>query len=153
MTAVGIAALVTTVVLGASYFFRGGTQKKMSMKKAVIVGLAQGAAIVPGISRSGTTISAGMFSGLDRETAARFSFILAIPSLVGATAFVLLKSWGDFHLDPIETIVGTVTVVISGYFSIRFLLFVVKKGGLHVFALYTLVFGICFLGLGLYYGL
>lgn len=153
LTAVGIAALVTTCVLAVSYFFRNGEVKKMSFPKAILIGLAQGAAIVPGISRSGSTICMGMFTGLDRETAARFSFLLAVPSLVGATAFVFLKNWGDFDIDIVATVVGVITVVVVGFISIRFLFWVVKRWGLHMFAGYTLVFGIVCTAAGLYYGL
>ena len=125
----------------------------MSLPRALSMGVAQAAAIVPGISRSGSTISAGMFTGMDRRTAAKFSFMLAIPSLLGATAFVFLKNWDDLELDLITTVVGMITVVFTGYLSINLLLMVVRKGGLHLFAIYTLFFGACCLVLSLVYGL
>ena len=150
---VGIAALVTSAVLGLSYFFRRGLVKEMSFPRAIAMGVAQACAIVPGISRSGSTISAGMFSGMNRERAAKFSLMLAIPSLLGATAFVFLKNWRDLDLDIITTAVGVVTVMITGYLSINLLLLVVRQGGLHLFAVYTMFFGVCAITMSLVFGL
>jgi len=152
LLAVGIAGIVTSGILIASYFFRGGKVTKMGFPRAIAIGIAQAVAIVPGISRSGSTITMGMVSGMDRETAARFSLMLAIPSLLGATCFVLLRSRNDLELDIIPTVVGIITVLGIGYISINLLLMIVKKGGLHLFAVYTLFIGICFTAVGLYFG-
>lgn len=157
MVAVGIAAIATTVILSCSYFVRKGTKDWPDVPKAIAVGVAQGIAIVPGISRSGSTITAGMIMGMKREHAARYSIILAIPSLVGATAFVFLKELvvggADWALDPIATISGMTVVLITGYLSINFLMLMVKKGSLHLFGIYTLVLGICLITAGMVYGL
>jgi len=153
LTAVGIAALCTSAILAGSYFFRNGTRKDMTAPRALMIGTAQALAIIPGISRSGATMASGMTSGLDRESAAKFSFLLAIPSLLGATCFVLLKSLDELHLDPVTTVVGVVTVFVVGSLTIRFLLMVVKRWGIHMFACYTFLFGVSFTVIGLYYGL
>ena len=157
MVAVGIAAIATTIILCFSYFFRKGTKDWPDVPKAIVVGIAQGIAIVPGISRSGSTITAGMIMGMKREHAARYAIILAIPSLVGATAFVMLKQFldrgADWGLDPVATVSGMIMVLITGYLSINFLMIMVKKGSLHLFGIYTLVLGIMLISAGLYYGL
>jgi len=156
LLAVGIAALVTSAILGLSYFFRRGRVTDMSFPRAVAMGVAQAVAIVPGISRSGSTISAGIFTGMDREIAAKFSLMLAIPSLLGATAFVLLKNLTDLEMDlefVLTTFVGVITVIITGYLSVNLLLLVVRNGGLHLFAGYTLFFGICCITMSIVFGL
>ena len=99
------------------------------------IGLAQGLAITPGISRSGSTIAAGLFLGMDREAAARFSFLLSIPAILGA---VVLKA-GDLDfsgasMTPI--LVGVTTSAISGYIALRVLIRLVRAGDFSKFAYY-----------------
>lgn len=115
----------------------------VSKRQAITMGLVQAAAIVPGISRSGSTISAGLFAGLSREAAARFSFLLAIPITGGAIIKVLLE---DTALTRISQegdifIAGIITAFMSGLFAIRFLLRYLAKHPLNVFAYYRFALG------------
>lgn len=110
------------------------------------IGVGQALAIMPGISRSGTTISAGLLWGLDRETAARFSFLLTIPAILGAMVFAVEDLFGG---NP-ESVIGaswammafgTVVSGVTGYLAIRILLRFVRQGRLIVFSYYTWTVG------------
>lgn len=111
---------------------------------ALIVGLAQALAIAPGISRSGATMSAGLCRGLRREAAARFSFLLSTPIILGAGLYKL-KDLGDTALaaeSPLVLVAGFLAAAISGFLSIRFLLSYLRKGRLYPFAAYCWVAGV-----------
>jgi undecaprenyl-diphosphatase len=114
----------------------------MRLKDALIIGLIQGLAIIPGISRSGATISAALYLGVDRELAGRFSFLLSIPAILGA--LVLGLDSEAFHTDlPMGTIVlGSLAAAFVGYLALVVLLKMVKKGQLHRFAPYCWLVGI-----------
>jgi undecaprenyl-diphosphatase len=110
---------------------------------ALIVGLAQALAIAPGISRSGATMSAGLWRGLRREAAARFSFLLSTPIILGAGVYKL-KDLADTALaaqSPLVLVAGFLAAAISGFLSIRFLLGYLRKGRLYPFAIYCWVAG------------
>ncbi len=111
-----------------------------SIKNALVIGVAQGIAIIPGISRSGSTIAAGFFLGLDRETATRYSFLLSIPAILGAEVLGLKDV--SAHAIDATIIFGTLTAGIVGYGALNLLVYMVKKGQLHVFAPYCWVVGI-----------
>lgn len=115
---------------------------KMQLKDALIIGLIQGLAIIPGISRSGATISAALYLGVDRELAGRFSFLLAIPAILGA--LVLGLDSEAFHTGlPMGAIMsGSLTAAIVGYLALVVLLKMVKKGQLHRFAPYCWLVGL-----------
>lgn len=114
----------------------------MRLKDALIIGFIQGLAIIPGISRSGATISAALYLGVDRELAGRFSFLLAIPAIIGA--LVLGMDSEAFHTDlSMGTIVlGSLTAAVVGYLALLVLLKMVKKGQLHRFAPYCWLVGL-----------
>lgn len=136
-TAVGIAFAVTGSVLWATgRIAQGDTQAdQLSVGRAVTIGLAQGLAITPGISRSGSTIAAGLFLGMDREAAARFSFLLSIPAIAGA--FVL--KFGDMNVGSAELgpiVVGVISSAVSGYLALRLLIKLVRAGDFRSFAYY-----------------
>lgn len=135
--AVGAAFAVTgTFLWFTKRIVTGNTEAHgLSFGRAAAIGLAQGLAITPGISRSGSTIAAGLFLGLDREAAARFSFLLSIPAIGGA--FVL--KMGDLDLTgaalgPIA--IGVTTSAISGYIALRLLIRLVRAGDFSKFAYY-----------------
>jgi len=135
--AVGIAFAATGTVLWFTRSApRGETDAhQLSWGRAVAIGLAQGVAITPGISRSGSTIAAGLFLGMDREAAARFSFLLSIPAIGGA--FVLKMgdlSLGTLSLGPL--LIGVFTSAVSGYIALRILLRLVRGGDFSKFAFY-----------------
>jgi undecaprenyl-diphosphatase len=109
---------------------------QLGIKKSILIGLVQAFAILPGISRSGTTITFGIFAGLEREEAAKFSFILSIPAILGAT---ILKLSSILNLDRslwLSYVLGTLAAFISGYIVISLLISIVKKQKLKYFAFY-----------------
>ena len=122
-------------------------QSEMNCIDAILIGLLQAVAITPGISRSGATISAALFRRMDRDFAARFSFLLSIPAILGALVLQLRElteatpiDTGTIGLLPI--LVGTVSACIVGFFSIRLTLKIVREHSLRGFALYTGILGI-----------
>jgi undecaprenyl-diphosphatase len=116
--------------------------ESFSKTKAFIIGIVQGLAIIPGISRSGSTISIGLLLGIDREVAARYSFLLSIPAIVGAGALSLKD--GLSSTDPAIrlSLMGAAAAALVGYGALKVLLRMVKKGRLHVFAPYCWLVGI-----------
>jgi undecaprenyl-diphosphatase len=108
---------------------------------AILIGTAQGFAVARGISRSGSTISAALICGVDRDTAGRFSFLLSIPAIVGATAFSLRKfeSAGEPEYELIA--IGALTAMITGAVALHYLMRLVRKGQFHHFGWYTLALG------------
>ncbi|MBQ7929356.1 MAG: undecaprenyl-diphosphate phosphatase [Methanobrevibacter sp.] len=114
----------------------------ITKKEALWMGLGQACAILPGLSRSGTTIAAGLTIGLDKEFAAKFSFILSIPAILGA--FILqakdIGSAMDVNFLPI--FLGFVASIIAGYMAIKWMLDLIKNRSLDIFAYYCWVVGI-----------
>jgi len=109
----------------------------INLKKSLVIGLAQAVAIIPGISRSGATITAGLFTGLDRKSAARFSFLLSTPIIFGAVALKLPQLLAG-RVDA-GIIVGVLTSALSGYLAIKYLLKFVENSSYKVFVWYRLV--------------
>ena len=121
----------------------GGTHiEGFSRTKAFVIGIVQGLAIIPGISRSGSTISIGLLLGINRETAARYSFLLSIPAIVGAGLLSLKGSLSE--TDPVIwlSLWGAAAAALVGYAALKVLLGIVKKGHLHLFAPYCWLVGI-----------
>ncbi len=143
--------LVTGWLLAASEYFsrksaRGHAISKMHQMTwldTVLIGIAQGMAIAPGISRSGATIAAGLWRGLNRETAARYSFLLSAPIVVGAGMLQVIKiavssvTYGQISV----LIVGFIAAAISGYLCIKFLLRYLQRRDLYPFAIYCWIAG------------
>lgn len=115
----------------------------VSGRQAMSMGLAQALALVPGVSRSGSTITAGLFTGLSRVAAARFSFLLAIPITFGAIVKVVFNGDTLAHIGRESGIfaAGIITAFVSGFVAIRFLLRFVAKRRLDVFAYYRIALG------------
>jgi undecaprenyl-diphosphatase len=111
---------------------------KVSFLDSLIVGLAQGCAIAPGLSRSGTTISASLLTGMDRTLACRFSFLLAIPAILGATIF---KAKAIFHAVDPGMIAGFIAALVSGYLAIWLFMRMIEKKKINIFAYYCLIVG------------
>lgn len=135
--------IVTGLVLIATIWAveRG---RKLHTGNVLIIGVAQAISIMPAISRSGSTIAAGMFCGIDKEKAAEFSFLLSIPAIGGAA---ILEIPAMLKLLPTASIlwtylIGTLISGIVGYFSIAFLLSIIKKGKFFYFGLYCILIGI-----------
>jgi undecaprenyl-diphosphatase len=146
--AVGAALIVTGFLLTLTRLTAGegvGAGKRIMQVgagRAFLIGLAQGMAITPGVSRSGATISVGLMLGLERKLAARYSFILSIPAILGALLLEL------FHLDSgvgvftSSLLMGGATAAVSGFLALKFLLRVVDRGKLHFFAPYCWALGL-----------
>jgi len=120
----------------------------VTFKDAILVGFAQAVALIPGSSRSGTTITCGLFVGLDRETAARFSFLLSLPSVLAAGIFELIEereALFSMDIGLSTVIIATVVSGIVGYLSIKLLLDFLKKYTTYLFIYYRLVLGIILL--------
>jgi undecaprenyl-diphosphatase len=115
---------------------KGIKTHQLGIRKSILIGLAQAFAILPGISRSGTTITVGIFAGLDREEAARFSFILSIPAILGANILKISSILSLDRSDLLSYLLGTLAAFISCYAVISFLISVVKKQKLKYFAFY-----------------
>lgn len=136
--------VVAIVMLIADRVAGSKTIGDMDAPKALGVGLAQSLALVPGVSRSGITISAGLFEGFDRVAATRFSFLLSAPIIAGATAKVVLSS-GNTHAlvsQPGLVIPAIIASFVSGYWAIGFLLKYLSRHGLRIFAYYRLAVGL-----------
>lgn len=118
--------------------------QNISTKEALVMGCGQALAILPGLSRSGTTIASGLFVGLDKEFAAKFSFILSIPAILGA-AVVQLKDLSGANIELSAYVAGFIVAVISGYIAISFLLKLVRERSLDIFAFYCWIVGIVIL--------
>ena len=141
---------VMLLVTGCILFFsdrlaRGNkTARTARVKDALLVGLAQAFATIPGISRSGSTISAGMLLGFDRRFAVRYSFLLSLPAVLGATLVKVIKAFGgdgiDLTLLP-KYLVGMVVAGVVGYVSIRLVQLLADKGKFGKFAYYCWVAG------------
>jgi undecaprenyl-diphosphatase len=110
--------------------------KEVTTKQGLIVGVVQSFALIPGVSRSGATMTAGLFAGLGRVQAARFSFLLAVPIIAGSAFGILLKDGGDGSTGGIQLAVGMIAAFMSGMFAIKFMLGVIGKVGLKPFAYY-----------------
>ncbi|KPL08596.1 hypothetical protein AMJ85_08375 [candidate division BRC1 bacterium SM23_51] len=136
---VGMALCVTGAVLFASRWSRCRREgiEGISLGMGVLVGIAQALAITPGISRSGATIATGLLGGIDRETAARFSFLLSMPAVAGAVVVKtgdIAQAGGEVGWLPL--LVGFAASLVVGYAALRVLLAFVRYGRLHWFAYY-----------------
>lgn len=134
--------LITGCLLYVSQRMNSGgiDLSNITLKEALIMGCGQALAVLPGLSRSGTTIAAGLFSGLEKEFAAKFSFILSIPAILGAGVFQLKDlSGGSVEIEA--CIAGFIVAVISGYLAISFLLKLIRERSLDIFAYYCWIVG------------
>ena len=143
---VGIMLLVTSVLLAFSYYSKPRQKEKISIKDAFIIGIAQACAVLPGLSRSGSTIATGLLLGNKKENLAQFSFLMVIPPiLVEALLDVIKGIKGEETFGGIETlplIVGFITAFISGCVACQWMINVVKKGKLIYFGIYCAIVGI-----------
>lgn len=151
IAAVALMLLVTGSLLFFSERFRRGGrgQGDLTLVDALVTGAVQGAAIIPGISRSGSTIAALLLRGVDGETAARFSFLLALPAVFGA-ALLESRKLGALSASELPLyLAGAGVAFFTGLLSIHFLLAVIRKRRLFAFALYCWLAGGIFLALSL----
>ena len=141
---VGVAMIINAGVLLYSRKMKGDMDfTNIPLKAGLFIGIAQGIAILPGLSRSGFTITAGMAMGLKPREAARYSFILFIPTIIGA-ALLKMKEIPEV-VDTVgvpNLILGTLVAMITGYFCLDLLMKIVEKRALYWFAPYCLIIGI-----------
>lgn len=146
--------LVTAVLL----FFAHRKSKRedgsdvVKLKNGIAVGVAQAIATLPGISRSGATTSAGLFTGLDKQTAIEFSFILGIPAILGAAVLEIKDTVeaGAADVNVLALIVGMAVSAVVGYLAIKGLEYILKKNKFSIFAVYTLALGVLVFAEGIY---
>ena len=145
---VGAALIVTGCVVAATRLLPGGPsgETDTGWRQAAAVGLAQGLAVFPGLSRSGMTIAAGLGSGMEREWAARFSFLLAVPAIAGATAIEVAFTWdgGDGLSTAFAAacLLGSVCAGVTGYYALRVVIKTVTSRVFHRFGWYALPLGV-----------
>jgi len=149
---IGGALIVTGFLLFACDLIRKGRkdERNATWLDAVIVGVGQAIATLPGISRSGMTITAGCFSGFERKFAVRFAFLLSIPAVLGANILSLkdaLETGIDWSQVPVY-LVGVIVAAVSGYFCIRLLKMIADKGRFGAFAYYCWAVGVVTLVIG-----
>lgn len=141
----GVMLIVTGLLLWITRRVKSGADRVsidgFSKKKALVIGIVQGLAIIPGISRSGSTISIGLLLGLDREMAARYSFLLSIPAILGAGLLSFKDGLAQTNLAVQISLLGAATAGLVGYGALKSLLHIVKKGHLYVFAPYCWLAG------------
>ena len=142
---VGIMLLVTAALLTFSYYARPRQKDKLSIKDAFIIGLAQACAVMPGLSRSGSTIATGLLLGNKKEKLAQFSFLMVIPPILGEALLDTLKAvkgddvFGDIGTLPL--VVGFVAAFLSGCLACKWMIDIVKKGKLIYFGIYCAIAG------------
>jgi undecaprenyl-diphosphatase len=123
--------------------------EQIEARDGVAVGFAQALALIPGVSRSGATITAGLFLGLDRPTAARFSFLLSVPAVVLSGVFEMLSIAGDegAHASTADVIIATFLAFVTGYAAIAWLLRYLSTHSLMIFVIYRVALGTLVLAL------
>lgn len=141
---VGCSLLLTACLLAFAYYARPRTKEKISFRDAFIIGVAQACAVLPGLSRSGSTIATGILLGNNKERVAKFSFLMVLIPILGEAFLDLMKgdfSQGESGISLISLTVGFVAAFISGFLACSWMLNLVKKGKLIWFAVYCLVVG------------
>ena len=142
---VGCCLLLTALLLIFSYYARPRQKEHISMKDAFIIGLAQAAAVLPGLSRSGSTIATGLLLGNKKESLAQFSFLMVIPPILGEALLDVLKAvkgeavMGDIGMVPL--CVGFLAAFVGGCIACKWMVNIVKKGKLIYFGIYCAIVG------------
>ena len=141
---ISVALIIVSFIMWWSEKFRKSRDiDRLTVSDAIFIGIAQIFALIPGVSRSGITISAGLARNLGRESATRFSFLLSTPIIAGATTLHLMKIFktGSDH-NMMVILVGVLSSAVAGLFAIRFLMNFFKKHSLHIFVYYRILLGL-----------
>ncbi len=146
----GLGFLVTSALMFVTPLFKPGKlpMEKMGVLRPFLIGIAQAVAILPSISRSGTTIFTGLASGVKREDVARFSFLMSIPAILGSLVFQAKDVVGMglqsslMGVSPVAVVLGMVVAAITGYVALKLVYDTVRNGKLWVFGVYTTVLGL-----------
>ncbi len=147
---VGMMLLVTASLLFITRFIPKNT-KQVTLKSALVIGLAQTLAIMPGISRSGATISTALFFGIERSQAIRFSFLMVLIPIFGANFLKLLKvseQAGSGSMEAMPMIIGAVAAFVAGVAACRWMLSIVRRGKIEYFSIYCFIIGITAIVIG-----
>lgn len=144
---VGCMLLVTALLLTYSYYAKPRIKEKISTKDAFIIGLAQACAVLPGLSRSGSTIATGLILGNKKESLAQFSFLMVMPPILGEallSGMEIIKdsSAAGAEISTLSLIVGFLSAFISGCIACKWMINIVKKGKLIYFGIYCAIAGI-----------
>ena len=141
---VSVMLVVTGLILFMTRLAKSKRGKRIGTRSAILIGLAQAFAIIPGISRSGSTISMAMFLKHPPALAARFSFLLSVPVIAGATSLKSIHLFRDglTSVELLPLVAGTLTAFVSGYFAIKILLAIIQRGKLSSFSFYCLTVGV-----------
>lgn len=153
VVAVGFALLVTGTFLMMIRKMPQGhkTLTQMKGRDALTIGIVQGIATIPGISRSGSTVTAGIFCGLDKEFAFRFSFLMSIPAILGAAVLKLMDvDAADLAANAAPYLVGMLVAAVVGYVCIRWLKNLIQKDQFHYFGYYCLAMGLISIVCGIF---
>ena len=151
LSVVGICLLVTAALLAFANYAKPRKKEKISFFDALIIGLAQACAVLPGLSRSGATISTGLLLGNKKETVAKFSFLMVLIPILGEAFLDLIK--GDFSqassgIPALSIIVGFISAFVVGAVACKWMINIVKKGKLIYFAIYCALAGVATLIFG-----
>lgn len=144
---VGICLMATAALLTFSYYARPRQKESISLKDAFIIGLSQAVAVLPGLSRSGTTIATGLLLGNDKAKLAQFSFLMVIPPILGEALLDTIKIVKDgaetvtAGIDPLPLSAGFIAAFAAGCAACKWMIDIVKKGKLVYFAVYCAVIG------------
>ncbi len=143
---VGCMLLLTALLLTFSYYAKPRVKENISMKDAFIIGLAQACAVIPGLSRSGTTIATGLLLGDNKAKLAQFSFLMVIPPILGEALLDGMKivkgaASGTSDISVLSLVVGFLAAFISGCVACKWMINIVKKGKLIYFAIYCAIAG------------
>ena len=143
---VGCMLLLTALLLAFSYYAKPRLKENISMKDAFIIGLAQACAVMPGLSRSGTTIATGLLLGDNKAKLAQFSFLMVIPPILGEALLDGMKivkgaAAGTSDISVLSLVVGFLAAFISGCVACKWMINIVKKGKLIYFAIYCAIAG------------
>jgi undecaprenyl-diphosphatase len=143
---VGCCLLITAALLTFSYYAKPRQKEHISMKDAFIIGIAQAIAVLPGVSRSGSTIATGLLLGNKKESLAQFSFLMVIPPILGEALLDVLKMMkGEDVMGGIETLplmVGFVAAFLAGCVACKWMISIVKRGKLIYFGIYCAIVGV-----------
>lgn len=149
---VGLSLIMTSALLTLSYYARPRQKEDIGLMQAFIIGLAQSVAVLPGLSRSGTTIATGLMLGVKKEKMAQFSFLMVIPPILGEALLSILKAakdgaeaaTGDISMTALA--IGFLAAFISGCMACKWMISIVKKGKLVYFGIYCAIVGCIILG-------
>ena len=143
---VGCMLLVTAALLTFSYFAKPRQKSTIGWRDALIIGIAQACAVMPGLSRSGSTIATGLLLGNTKETLAQFSFLMVIPPILGEALLDVVKAFKGEEafggIDVLPLTVGFLAAFVSGWLACKWMINIVKKGKLIYFGIYCAIAGV-----------